>query len=244
MLKIAVCDDEPAQREYLASLVSRWADQKDTPVQISLFIHAEAFLFAYEDQKDFDILLLDIQMKEINGITLAETVRQEDESMQIIFITAFADYMPYGYEVSALHYLIKPVDEKRLFAVLDKAAKRRRHREAPLLFSTGEGQVKLLSSEIYYVEAFAHDCFIVMKKRKIQVGLAIGEMEARLGDAFVRCHRSYLVHLEHIRNITKNVVLLDNGDNVPVSRRLLRQVNRAFLRYYHPDVLAVEDTDE
>lgn|GEM_PF-2737527 len=83
MLKIAVCDDEPAQREYLASLVSRWADQKDTPVQISMFIHAEAFLFAYEDQKDFDILLLDIQMKEINGITLAETVRQERKEKEM-----------------------------------------------------------------------------------------------------------------------------------------------------------------
>lgn len=243
MLKIAICDDEPVQRDYLKSLANRWAERNRIPVSIALYIHAEAFLFAYEDRKDFDILLLDIQMKEMNGVTLAEQIRREDEAVQIIFITAFADYMPFGYEVSALHYLLKPVKEEKLFAVLDKAFRLRKAREAPLLFTTGEGQLKLLPSEIYYVEAFAHNCSIALKDREVLTAVAIGEMQERLGPAFIRCHRSYLVHLKHLATLMKNRALLDNGAGVPVSRRLHGQVNTALLRYFRPGVLDREDED-
>lgn len=244
MLKITICDDEAVQREYLGHLVSYWAAKNGLRVAVSEYMHAEAFLFAYEDEKDFDILLLDIQMKEMNGITLAERIRREDETVQIIFITAFADYMPYGYEVSALHYLIKPVNEKKLFAVLDKAEKRLRHQEKPLFFSAGEGQVKLCPSEIYYVEAFAHHCSLVLRDREIQTAVGIGEMEEKLGKGFIRCHRSYLVHIKHINTFTKSMALLDNGKSVPVSRRLFRQVNAAFLRYFHPETLRAEGGNE
>lgn len=244
MLKIAICDDENVQRDYLGNLVNRWAEKNGCQTTVREYMHAEAFLFAYEDEKDFDILLLDIQMKEMNGIALAERIRREDERVQIVFITAFEDYMPFGYEVSALHYLMKPVDEEKLFAVLNKAAKRLRHQEAPVFFSAEEGQLKLFPSEIYYAEAFAHTCSVVLQDRKILIAAGIGEMAAKLGEGFVRCHRSYLVHVKHIATLTKSTALLDNGKSVPVSRRLFRQVNEAFLRYFYPEALRGEGGNE
>ena len=109
MLNIAVCDDELIEIEYLTSLTQEWAKSTKTAVNISGFASAEAFLFRYEEDKNFDILLLDIQMKAMDGIELAEKIRESNSSVQIVFITGFPDYISRGYDVSALHYLIKPV---------------------------------------------------------------------------------------------------------------------------------------
>ena len=121
-MRIAVIDDQPADRDYIAALVSRWAKDRDTAVTAVPFPSAEAFLFDYSEDKNFDILLLDIEMGAINGVELAKTVRAENNAVQMVFITGFPDFIAEGYEVSALHYLMKPVDRDKLFSVLDRAA--------------------------------------------------------------------------------------------------------------------------
>ena len=114
-MRIAVIDDRPADRETIAALVSRWAkDRAEAAVSVP-FPSAEAFLFAYSEDRDFDILLLDIEMGTINGVELAKTVRMENDAVQMIFVTGFPDFIAEGYEVSAVHYLIKPVDRDELF---------------------------------------------------------------------------------------------------------------------------------
>ncbi len=93
MLNIAVCDDESVEIEYLTQLTRQWAKLTETAVSISCFASAEAFLFEYEENKDFDILLLDIQMNAMDGIELAEKIRENNSSVQIVFITGFPDYI-------------------------------------------------------------------------------------------------------------------------------------------------------
>ena len=110
--RIAICDDEETQRAYISALVRSWAEQSDHTVELELFGSAEEFLFHYEEQNNYDILLLDIEMDRIDGITLAKRVRAENEAVQIIFITGYSEYIAEGYEVAALHYLMKPVDRK------------------------------------------------------------------------------------------------------------------------------------
>lgn len=122
--KIAICDDSQADRDYVASLVRRWASEGDRTAHIEAFSSAEGFLFHYAEESDFDILLLDIEMGGMDGVTLAKRLRQSNDTVQIIFITGYSDYIAEGYEVAALHYLVKPLDENKLFSVLDRAAKR------------------------------------------------------------------------------------------------------------------------
>ena len=117
--KMAICDDCDADTEYLSSLVAAWEEVSGHGAAVERFPSAEAFLFQYEDRKDFDILLLDVEMGEVNGIELAQRIRLEDSRVQIVFITGFPDFMAEGYEVSALHYLMKPVSREKLCAVLD-----------------------------------------------------------------------------------------------------------------------------
>lgn len=99
MQNIAVCDDESVEIEYLTQLTRQWAKLTETAVNISGFASAEAFLFEYEENKDFDILLLDIQMNAMDGIELAEKIRENNSSVQIVFITGFPDHISRGYDV-------------------------------------------------------------------------------------------------------------------------------------------------
>ena len=120
----AVCDDRPEDARLVASLAARWARRTGAEVELEVFPSAEAFLFRYQEKKDFDILLLDIEMTGMDGVELAKTVRRDNEAVQIVFITGYSDYIAQGYEVSALHYLMKPVNEEKFDQVLTRAVSR------------------------------------------------------------------------------------------------------------------------
>jgi DNA-binding LytR/AlgR family response regulator len=116
--KIAICDDSKADLNYISSLVTDWAKLSGNTVNIKTFPSAEALLFHYSDDKSYDILMLDIEMGNMNGVQLAKEIRKENDAIQIIFITGYSDYIAEGYEVSALHYLMKPIDQAKLFSTL------------------------------------------------------------------------------------------------------------------------------
>ena len=104
--KIAVCDDSPVDRKYVTSLTEKWAEEHQHTIHISTFTSGEHFLFSYEEEKDFDILLLDIEMEEMDGVTMAKKLRKDNDTVQIIFITGYSDYIEEGYEVAALSIIL------------------------------------------------------------------------------------------------------------------------------------------
>jgi DNA-binding LytR/AlgR family response regulator len=174
-------------------------------------------------------------MKSINGVDLAKRIRKDNETVQIIFITGFPDFMAEGYEVSALNYLMKPVREEKLFEVLDKARKSL-HRKQRSILITSDGEVHRISiGQIMLCESFAHRTVITTKTKIYDVKLPISELESQLDDTFIRCHRSYIAAINHISRISKTDVLLDNGKKIPLSRRLYDEVNQAFIKYFKGD---------
>ena len=232
LLHIAVCDDDAIQIEYLTTLTRKWGELSKTALSISSYISAESFMFAYETDKSADILLLDIHMEGIDGLTLAKKLRLQNSDIQIIFITGFSDFISEGYEVSALHYLMKPVAQEKLFSVLDRALILKAKTEEFLLLDTVCGQIRLLHSDIEYAEAFAHKTEIHTNGSTMESKLSISELEKLLGCDFCRIHRSYLAALGHIKQITKTQVLMDCGKAIPLSRRRYDEINRSFIRYY------------
>jgi len=231
-INFAICDDNITEIEYLSKIVGKWARAGNNTAFISTFESAESFLFHYAEDKSFDILLLDIQMKNMNGVELAKQIRLDNDAVQIIFITGFPDFMPEGYEVSALHYLMKPVNEQKLFEVLDKACKRLGKTERTILIKAEGESVCIPVGSIVYIESFAHTVEITTNKEKIKAGLSISDIEKKLGDGFMRCHRSYIVGLKYIKRIRQNEVILDNDISIPLSRRLYTKVNQAFIRFF------------
>lgn len=150
--KIAICDDEQNQIEYITSIVASWSTHKGYSCEIRTFASAEAFLFEYEENKVYDILLLDVEMKNMNGIELAKRIRKDNNRAEIIFITSHFEFVGEGYEVDALHYLIKPISEEKLTQVLTKAAEKLS--VEPLISATSnfrfQGESMTISTELLF----------------------------------------------------------------------------------------------
>ena len=231
-LRFAVCDDEKVQSDYLISLIERWGKASGEAVGVTVFPSAESFLFDCPDAADYDALLLDIQMKEMDGVQLAKEIRKKNADVQIVFVTGYDRYMAEGYDVAALHYLMKPASYDKLAPVLDRVlAGRKKAAPAVILHSEGE-RVRVRLDEICYAEATGHTLTVYCQSGSLRVSQTLGALKETLGDGFAATHRAYLVNLAHVRRITKTDVLLDDGSSVPLSRRLYEDINRAFIEYY------------
>ena len=229
--KIAICDDDMSYIEHIKTIVNIWAERSGHICQLALFPSAEAFLFAYETEKDFDIFLLDVEMKEMSGVELAKRIRKDNNRAEIIFITSHFEFYGEGYEVDALHYLIKPIEQEKLCNVLNKAVEKRSVESAYVIINSEGETIKLYESEIIYIEAYSHYISIFTKEREYKVREKISAFEERLGTGFYRTHRSYLVSLKHIIRISRTSVYVEDQVELPLSRGKYDDINYAFIKY-------------
>ena len=226
---IAVCDDEPEQARLVVAMAGEWAKCAGLSCEIRCFPSAEALWFAYRENRCFDILLLDVEMKGITGIALARRLRADGCRAEMIFITSHFEFAAEGYDVDALHYLLKPVAMEKLFGVLSRAAAKLAEEPPAIVISWGGEAVKLYENEILYAESFLHDLVIHTTGREYRIRENISAFEQRLSEDFFRTHRSYLVNLKKIRRIDRTGVTLEGGSTVPVARGKYDGVNRAFI---------------
>lgn len=231
---ISICDDEPRETEYLSSLVSEWSRLSGYPCEIKTFPSAEAFLFSYEENRICDILLLDVEMSGISGVELAKRIREDKSRTEIIFITSHTEFIGEGYEVDALHYLVKPVAGDRLIPVLSKAAGRLSVEPSSVIITCEHETLKLYEADILYVEAFLHYISIHTATREYRIKENISAFAARLSQDFFRIHRSYLVSLKYVTRISRTSVTLEGSpaeENVtlPLARGKYDEINRAFI---------------
>lgn len=226
--KIAICDDSSADRQYLSTLADRWAADRGHVIQTAFFSSAEEFLFHYAEEKDYDILLLDIEMGAMDGVTMARTLRRDNETVQIIFVTGYSDYIAEGYDVAALHYLMKPVREDKLFSVLDRAAEKLSRNETVLNFEAGGEMVRVPIYQIRYADV-SGNYVTIHAAGEVTVKMTLGELEGQLDRRFYRAGRSVIVNLTMISRVTKTEILLSDGTAVPLPRGAYEGVNRAII---------------
>jgi DNA-binding LytR/AlgR family response regulator len=226
MLNITICDDERTEREYLQTLTRKWA--ADCPIHLREYGCAESFLFAYEEDKSTDILLLDIQMKKMDGVTLAKKIRAGNKEIQIIFVTGYMDYIADGYDVEALHYLLKPVTEEKLFAILDRAKDKLARNERALFVTHGGMKTRIPLYEIRCVEV-RHNYVTIYAEAEYTVKMTLNEIEKECDDSFFRAGRSYIVNLRCIKKCSKSEIHLKDGMVIPLSRGLYDALNRAMI---------------
>jgi len=229
--RIAICDDNQLDIDYIKKMVVLWHNHRTERILINSFLDAESFLSSYQ-KCNYDLLLLDIKLGMMDGVELAKIIRKDNQQMQIIFITGYSDYVFQGYDVSAIHYLLKPVKENVLFKMLDRAVSNLQKQEEYLFFSLGNVQKRIPVSSIVYVECFLHNLKIATTSESYTVMMTIRDMEKRLGDGFVRCHRSYIIGIKYISSISRTEILLDSGVRIPLSRTAQKEVYHRFADYY------------
>ena len=245
LLKIGICEDDPTQRRNLERMIKSWGEEKGHKVCLSSYENSEAFLWDWSSGMDFDLILLDIDLGPGgNGMELARRIRGRDGRAAILFVTGLAEYMSQGYDVRACHFLVKPLEEKKLYGALEKAVAETEKKEAYLLLEEEKGAERIPVSRILYGEAFSHRIALWLAPEREgeepvcrETGMCLGDLEELLPSSeFFRCHRSYLVHLPYIRRIERVQAFLDWGAVVPVSRGKRAELYRAFVGYFKGNI--------
>ncbi len=228
--EIAICDDEEKQRVYIKSLVERWLHQTFHHVKIQEYASSEQFLFeqAYDRTQ---ILFLDIEMEKMDGIALAREIRKHNRQMQIIFVTGYMEYIQEGYDVEALHYLLKPVSQEKIDSVLERAVERLKTADAVFLVECGGEVLRLPFKEIRFIES-NRNYNIIHADNDYEMRGTLSELEEKLDEAFVRVGRSYLVNLHYVRRIGKTELILNTGEKLLVPRGSYKKLNEAFIKYF------------
>lgn len=229
-LTIAICDDNENQIKELRRLLDEWSADKPFALAIDEYISAESFIFNYPD-KPCGLLLLDIEMKQLNGMQLAKKLRSGGDMLPVVFITGYPEYIGDGYEVEALHYLLKPVDKRKLFSVLDRYMQRRANSEE-IVIKCADRTLHISPDMIICCEAVGKKTHIHTKEQALICETGIGNFSAALNSDFIFCHRSYIVNLRYVRSIGKTEITLDSGEIIPLSRRLYKDVNERFIQFY------------
>ena len=228
--RVAIVDDNSTDAEFIQGILNRWAEQRLADIQTEVFSSAESFLFRYAEDKNWDILLLDIEMGAMDGVTMAKRVRQNNEAVQIVFITGYSDYIAEGYEVAALHYLMKPVKREKLLTVLDRALEKRKQEERCLNLASSGEMVRLPFYEIRYLDVSAN-YVTVHAKADYTVKRTLGDFEKELDDRFHRVGRGMILNLKYIQRVTKTDVYLSDGTVLPLPRGAYEPLNRAIITH-------------
>ena len=228
--RVAIVDDSTTDSEFVQGILNSWADLRKANIQAEVFPSAESFLFRYAEDKDWDILLLDIEMGAMDGVTMAKRVRQDNEAVQIVFITGYSDYIAEGYEVAALHYLMKPVNREKLLTVLDRAMEKRKQEERCLNLDAYGEMVRIPFYEIRYLDV--HQNYVtVHAKADYTVKRTLGEFEKEVDQRFCRVGRAMILNLKYIQRVTKNEVRLSDGTVLPLPRGAYEPLNRAIIQH-------------
>lgn len=230
LYRIHIVDDNPADADYLATLTEDWLASVCLRGKIERHPSAEAFLFRYEEDKTCDLLLLDIEMTGMDGVTLAKRIRAENETVSIVFVTGYSDYIAEGYDVAALHYLMKPVRPEKLTEVLNRAMERRRREERSLTLKTADETLRLPLRRILYLEAARNYVTVREEGGAVHsVRSTLREFEALLDDRFLRVGRSFIVNLTKLSGVTRKELRFSDGAALPLPRGCYDVVNRAII---------------
>lgn len=232
MIKIAICEDEIEQQELIKNYLEKILPQITNQYEILIFNSGEELFDSYPDK--IDIFLLDIQMEKLNGMDTARRIREIDnKNVEIIFTTSIVDYIQEGYEVRAYRYLLKPIKfeelQKHILSCIDIITK---NKESNLIINTKGEIYKININEITYIEILKKDMIIHTLSKYYEVKMSMEKIEKELElYNFFRCHRSFLVNINYIENIKQYVAILENSEEVPVSRHRFKDLKNEFLNH-------------
>ena len=207
-MRIAIVEDDPKVRQTLCAYIDRFYEHKTDRYSITEFDDGDEIVEEYK--AEYDLILLDIQMRRLDGMKTAEEIRKLDEHVYLVFVTNLANYAIKGYSVSALDFLLKPVNYLMLRQILQKTQALLEKREKHYVsFPTDRGLSRLDVSQIYYVASQGHNITIYTEKGEFHLRETMKSMEAKLAPySFYRCDNCYLVNLKYVQNATKNSVMV------------------------------------
>ncbi len=218
MLSIAVCDDEVIECCSMAKRIKDILEEMKISCIIRQFQSGGELLQALES---FDIVFLDIIMQDLDGMKTAQIFREKASDKILIFVSSSREYVFEAYDVEAFQYLLKPVDDRKLKSVLQKAVlKAESHSQEFIIVSRERQKKKLFLDDIYYFEIKGRIVDVHGPEGIFTYYEQIGELENKLRDkGFFRCHKSYLINLKYVDGYNRQEVILENGEKIVIAKR-------------------------
>lgn len=231
MYNFAICDDDATFSAALQKLLSEFSAARNLDCRLTLFSDTRSLLDAVEKGKHYDLIFLDILFQSENGIDFAKLIRNQSWNTDIIFVTSNPEYALDGYEAAPLHFLVKPLQPEKLTDALERFLKK--HDSPVISLSKPGGLLQLSMADILYFEIYGHDIIVHTKNglREHCTG-TLKEIENRLpAMTFVRPHRSYLIKIEEISEISRYQIRLSSGAMIPISKNLYNSVQSILIEF-------------
>lgn len=241
MLSIAICDDEEYFRIREKQLILKYMSEKDCKCTIDTFESGKTLLNLKESLSQYDIIFLDINMEEIDGIETAKEIRKITEDVCLVFVTAFITYAPEGYKVNAMRYLLKDDEclENAINECLETILQKILFEVNKMYFEFQEGKRKICLENIVYIESNLHRLVFHMAGKdevKYTIYTKLDDMDELLRDSgFCRIHKSYLVNLKYVESVERYKAILSTGENLAISKARYLDTRNEFA-YYRGEV--------
>ncbi len=233
-MRIAIVEDEQPFADQLVEYITRFSKEYQTEIQCQHFKSSVSFLSSY--QPIWDLLLLDIEMPNMNGLMLAHKVREIDQNVLLIFITKVAKYAMAGYEVAALDYVLKPVNYYAFFMKLRRVLSLLETKQKNHLIIQGNGFVRKIPVEtIRYIDVLGHTISYHTPQGIISStgAKSIRKLESELlPDGFCKCNQCYLVNLRYVQSVEKDTAVLTDGECLNISRNRKKPFMQALLDFW------------
>ncbi len=232
-MRIAIVDDIAAERNLLHTRLNYKLKQRSIQADVLEYESGEAFL-ADAEQQPFTVVFLDIYMDGMSGMEAAKALRKLDTDCLLIFTTTSTDHALEGFQVRAMHYLVKPYTEQDLTALIDEILSRIPQPDNYLTVKVSGSDIQLPFKEMLYAEHFSHMIHVYTTgNRVLTTRMSFGQFTAPLkeDDRFFLCSRGIVINMEHAVDFDGTAFLLDNGSSIPVSRDLIKTARQTFMNF-------------
>ena len=232
-MRIAVVDDIASERKLLCSRLTEQFARRGVHADLFEYENGESFL-AGAKERPFTVVFLDIYMTGANGIETAKELRSFDSDCLLVFTTTSTDHALEGFRVRAMHYLVKPYEEKELSGLTDEILSRIPSSGKYLDVKVNGSNVQIPFQKIVFAEHFSHMIHIhTAGERELVTRQSFDSFitSLKMDPRFYQCNRGVVINLEHAVDFDGSGFCLDNGSNVPVSRKLLKNARQTFMEF-------------
>ena len=212
MIRIAIVEDEKNSSDLLVNYLEKYSNDKNIRFDVKTFFSCNQILNNYNN--NFDIIFMDIELPDGNGLETIRKIREVDKNVIVIFVTNMAQYAVKGYEVRAFDFIVKPVTSYNFYIKLDNILNLfEQKKDDEIWISNKDGKMKLNISSIYYIEVIQHMCIYHTKDGNYKATGSLNSIEKTLSKYnFSLCNRCYLVNLRYVTSVKKGFVLIDNEE--------------------------------
>lgn len=230
-MRIALCDDESADRKKVADALNAYAQKNSLEFEIHEFKESAAFLAAFR-QTPYPIVFLDIYMGGIGGVETARQVCSIDENCAIIFVTSSSDFRAEGFEVAAVHYLVKPVGYAEIEIAMNRCKRYFSLDDRFFFVLSDRRKIKLYYNDVVYIEVYGKKALIHTLSAVIETRTPLTEIKKSLERGpFLQCHRCYVVNMTMISGILEDAFLMKNDETVPIRKNGRQEVKDTYSDY-------------